>query len=81
MLVGLGLYFLHAVGRKRVANLLIKNGDYFTAMLQVWLLHYPNLEGQLESLIGPVVGRADLADELEKIIETKNIVENVRQSN
>ena len=46
----------------------------FTAMLRVWLLDDPNVDDLLESLRGPVVGRADLADELEKMIETGELL-------
>ena len=43
-------------------------------MLRVWLLDDPSVEDLLVSLRGPVVGRADLADEVEKIIETGELL-------
>ena len=42
----------------------------FTALLKEWLQDDPKLEDLLNSLKGPVVERADLANELEIKIKT-----------
>ena len=41
----------------------------FTALLTEWLKCEPQIKDLLDSLRGPVVGRADLADDLESKIE------------
>ena len=41
----------------------------FTALLNEWLQGEPQVKDLLKSLRGPVVGRADLADDLESKIE------------
>ena len=45
----------------------------FTALLNEWLQGDPQMEDLIKSLRGPIVGRTDLAEELEEKIENGEI--------